>query len=188
MLKMNFNDAKDELMGITETSWHEKLVDDVIRNLREEYEPTIVMSGDQYDALKQYLYGDMGTFYMLLDDSIYTTEINKLFSDFSEEDLMQAWLHPESIVVERTEKHTDLIESSSDNDKWIVRSNFTSAFHKWLVLSSASRDNIVPMYTDVYSLALVFDTEEEAKKWEVISTKAVKTKIKNGLPTQGEDK
>lgn len=188
MLKMNFNDARDELMQLAEVSSQGEIIDDVIRDLREEYEPTIVMNGDQYDAFKQYLYGDMGTFYMLLDDSIYTTDINNLFSEFSEEDLMQAWLHPESIMVERTEKRTDLIENSSDNNKWIVRSNFTNAFHKWLVLSSASKDNIVPMYTDVYSLAHVFDTEEEAKKWEVPSTKAVKTKIKNGLPMQGEDK
>ena len=69
----------------------------IIKNLQETYEPKIKMTSEQKDELMQFVNSpdnNFENFWFCLGsgDSLYKNKI-------SEEDLMQAWLHPELIEV-----------------------------------------------------------------------------------------
>lgn len=69
---------------------------DLIDGLKETYAPKIKMTFEQKDGLMQFLDGsDFGfkTFWICFGSS------SNLYKKFTENDLMQAWLHPELIEV-----------------------------------------------------------------------------------------
>lgn len=68
----------------------------IIKNLEETYAPKIKMTFEQKDGLMQFLDGsDFGfkTFWICFGSG------SSLYKEFSEKELMQAWLHPELIEV-----------------------------------------------------------------------------------------
>ena len=68
----------------------------IIKNLQETYAPKIKMTFEQKDGLMQFLdESDFGfkTFWICFGSG------SSLYKEFSEKELMQAWLHPELIEV-----------------------------------------------------------------------------------------
>ena len=69
----------------------------IIKNLKETYAPKIKMTSEQKDELMQFL-GESGfgfeNFWFCLGSGA------NLYNEFTENDLMRAWLHPELIEVE----------------------------------------------------------------------------------------
>lgn len=74
---------------------------EIIEGLREEYESTIEMTKTDKDVLLCYL--ENYSFYAFIEtihrskNNTFGIPANKEFENLSDEDLMQAWLHPESI-------------------------------------------------------------------------------------------
>jgi len=100
---MKFDDAVQIIDGITMISGDFGVSPDVakriIEDLREEYEPTIEMTKFEKDTLLKYIFGDEGNFFDLIE---YETDY--LYRKLSTSELMQAWLHPETIKVVNDEK------------------------------------------------------------------------------------
>ena len=68
----------------------------IIKNLQETYAPKIKMTLEQRDKLMIYIYEDEN-----FEDFWYCYGRGcKLYKEFTEEELMSAWLHPELIEVE----------------------------------------------------------------------------------------
>ena len=78
---------------------------DMIDELREEYTPTIEMAKEDKNTLGYYL--ENSTFFSLIERKHAGIEVEMLgitvgtneFLNLSDEELMQAWLHPETIKV-----------------------------------------------------------------------------------------
>lgn len=68
---------------------------EIINKLRQEYAPTIEMTKHEKKYLLHYL--NNSSFYSLIAD-IFSLETDD-FEKLSDEDLMQAWLHPETIKI-----------------------------------------------------------------------------------------
>ena len=67
----------------------------IIKNLQETYAPKIKMTLEQRDKLMIYIYEDEN-----FEDFWYCYGRGcKLYKEFTEEELMSAWLHPELIEV-----------------------------------------------------------------------------------------
>lgn len=74
--------------------------DDALDDLRDEYVPKVEMTKEEADIILGYLEDD--SFFNLLSriGSVGGfRDRHNLFLDLSDEDIMQAWLHPESIKV-----------------------------------------------------------------------------------------
>lgn len=67
----------------------------ILDELREEYAPTIEMTKHEKKYLLRYL--NNSSFNWLIED-IFSLETDD-FEKLSDEDLMQAWLHPETIKI-----------------------------------------------------------------------------------------
>ena len=68
----------------------------IIKNLQETYAPKIKMTLEQRDKLMLFIYEDEN-----FEDFWYCYGYGrKLYKEFSEKELMRAWLHPELIEVE----------------------------------------------------------------------------------------
>lgn len=78
---------------------------ELILDLKEEYVPTIEMTKEEKKTLEYYL--ENSTFFSLIErkhaginvEMIGITIGSNEFLDLSDEDLMQVWLHPETIKV-----------------------------------------------------------------------------------------
>jgi len=108
---MKFNEAINEVRS------HENTYDetsgtiqtfsvlDMIDELRQEYAPTVEMTKEDKKTLLYYL--ENSTFFSLIERKHAFIEVEMLgitsgsneFLDLSDEDLMQAWLHPETVKV-----------------------------------------------------------------------------------------
>lgn len=77
---------------------------DVIDKLREEYAPTVEMTKKQYNTFKWYkdnldFSACLGTFQNYNGETRMGIKFDDLKGELSDEDIMQAWLHPETIKV-----------------------------------------------------------------------------------------
>ena len=77
---------------------------ELLESLREEYEPTVEMTKKQYNIFKFYKYNlDFSACLRIFQDYNGETRMGIKFDDLkgelSDEDIMQAWLHPETIKV-----------------------------------------------------------------------------------------
>jgi len=88
---MTFDEALNKLEP--RTIWSGEMRD--LLELRKEYAPTIKMTKHEKKYLLHYL--NNSSFYSLIAD-IFSLETDD-FENLSDEDLMQAWLHPETIKV-----------------------------------------------------------------------------------------
>lgn len=71
---------------------------ELLEELKKEYAPTVEMTMEGHDMLFKYL--EYSTFAGFIQEVLvdYSTR-ERLYGDLSIEDLMQAWLHPETIKV-----------------------------------------------------------------------------------------
>lgn len=81
----------------------EKL-DDLITQLKEEYAPTVEMTKKQYDTFKWHkdnldFSACLGTFQNYNGETRMGIKFDNLKGDLADEDIMRAWLHPETIKV-----------------------------------------------------------------------------------------
>lgn len=67
---------------------------ELLEDLQQEYAPTIEMTKFENDILSKYKFGDNGDFFDLVE---YETDY--LYRELSASELMQAWLHPETIKI-----------------------------------------------------------------------------------------
>lgn len=67
---------------------------DILEKLKKEYAPTIEMTKIEKDTLLEYIFGDEGNFFDLVE---YETDYS--YRKLSTSELMQAWLHPETIKI-----------------------------------------------------------------------------------------
>lgn len=82
---------------------------ELLEKLEEEYAPTVEMTNEDKNTLYYYL--ENSTFFSLIErkhaiieaEMLGITEGINEFLDLSDEDLMQAWLNPETIVVTDSE-------------------------------------------------------------------------------------
>lgn len=99
---MTFNEALDQLEP--RTIWSSEMRD-LLEQLRQEYAPTVEMTKEDRNTLYYYL--ENSTFFSLIErkhaiieaEMLGITEGINEFLDLSDEDLMQAWLHPETIKI-----------------------------------------------------------------------------------------
>jgi len=104
---MKFDDAVQIIDGITMISGDFGVSQDVakriIEDLREEYTPTIEMTKNDRDILlynlQNYPFDVFAESIALSDKEKFGLPANKEFKGLSIEDLMQAWLHPETIKI-----------------------------------------------------------------------------------------
>ena len=75
----------------------------VLQNLKQEYAPTVEMTKTDKEMLLYYL--ENYSFYVFID-TVHTSKGNTFglpanddFNELSDEDLMQAWLHPDDIQI-----------------------------------------------------------------------------------------
>lgn len=117
---MNFDDA----IEILANSENNKLVKEgqlayglyraydvvgILQKLKKEYAPTVEMTNEDKNTLYYYL--ENSTFFSLIErkhaiieaEMLGITEGINEFLDLSDEDLMQAWLNPETLVVTDSE-------------------------------------------------------------------------------------
>lgn len=102
---MKFDDAIQIIDGMTMVSGSFGISPDVakriIEDLREEYAPTIKMTKNDKDILlyniENYSFDVFTENISLSDKEKFGLPANKEFQGLSIEDLMRAWLHPESI-------------------------------------------------------------------------------------------
>ena len=97
-----------------ENSFVEEMLSDVVEledvielleNIKKEYAPTVEMTKEDRNTLRFYL--ENSTFFSLIERKHAFIEVEMLgitsgsneFLNLSDEDLMQAWLHPETIKV-----------------------------------------------------------------------------------------
>ncbi|KQB82462.1 hypothetical protein [Leuconostoc lactis] len=76
----------------------------ILNDLREEYAPTVEMTKKQYDTLKWYkdnldFAACLGTFQNYNGETRMGNKFDDLKGELSDEDIMQSWLHPETIKV-----------------------------------------------------------------------------------------
>lgn len=88
-----FDEAIKEFKGVVPMMGNWPI--ELIEKLRKEYAPTIEMTKHEKKYLLHYL--NNSSFYSLIAD-IFSLETDD-FENLSDEDLMQAWLHPETIKV-----------------------------------------------------------------------------------------
>lgn len=77
----------------------------ILNDLRQEYAPTVEMTKEDRNTLYYYL--ENSTFFSLIErkhaiieaEMLSITEGINEFLDLSDEDLIQAWLHPETIKI-----------------------------------------------------------------------------------------
>jgi len=77
----------------------------ILNDLRQEYAPTVEMTNEDKNTLYYYL--ENSTFFSLIErkhaiieaEMLGITEGINEFLDLSDEDLMQAWLHPNDILI-----------------------------------------------------------------------------------------
>lgn len=99
---MTFEEARRYLIGNFENMNLVEVVS-VLSSVREEYAPAIEMTKTDKDVLLCYL--ENYSFYAFIEtihrskSNTFGLPANKEFENLSDEDLMQAWLHPESIKV-----------------------------------------------------------------------------------------
>jgi len=104
---MKFDDAIQIIDGMTMISGGFGISPDVakriIEDLREEYTPTIEMTKNDRDILlynlQNYPFDVFAESIALSDKEKFGLPANKEFKGLSIEDLMQAWLHPETIKI-----------------------------------------------------------------------------------------
>ena len=95
---MTFDEALNELEP--RTIWSPEMRD-LLEQLQATYAPTVEMTQQEFDIFKSFVYADDARISVMLN------EINKfgglrwfdLFESLSDEDLMSAWLHPETVKV-----------------------------------------------------------------------------------------
>ncbi|MGZ0002178.1 hypothetical protein ACXJ5A_08455 [Leuconostoc mesenteroides] len=76
----------------------------ILNDLRQEYEPTVEMTKKQYNTFKWHkdnldFSACLGTFQNYNGETRMGIKFDNLKGDLSDEDIMQAWLHPETIKV-----------------------------------------------------------------------------------------
>ena len=108
---MTFDEA---IKKAKEDSFVEEMLSDVVdledviellENIKKEYAPTVEMTKEYRNTLRFYL--ENRTFFSLIERKHAFIEVEMLgitsgsneFLNLSDEDLMQAWLHPETIKV-----------------------------------------------------------------------------------------
>jgi len=106
---MKFDDAVQIIDGMPMISGVFGVSPDVVKriilDLREEYAPTIEMTKEEKNTLGHYL--ENSTFFSLIErkhaginvELIGITIGSNEFLDLSDEDLMNAWLHPDDIQI-----------------------------------------------------------------------------------------
>lgn len=75
---------------------------DTLKELQEEYAPTIEMTENEKKTFMFYV--NNGTFFSLIErvhmsDDLDFVEVNEEFKKITDQELMKAWLHPETIKV-----------------------------------------------------------------------------------------
>ena len=97
---MTFDEALDQLEP--RTIWSGEMRD-LLEQLRQEYAPKVEMTKTDKEMLLYYL--ENYSFYVFID-TVHTSKGNTFglpanddFNELSDEDLMQAWLHPETIKI-----------------------------------------------------------------------------------------
>jgi len=110
---MNFDEAKkeiDEALDLIDYEDMPNIIDGIIDSLKEEYAPTVEMTKEQKRILDSYrepgLYDGDYAFYVFYDEAHdYRLSLRDtgLFDTLTEKQLMQAWLHPEIVVVTDSE-------------------------------------------------------------------------------------
>lgn len=83
--------------------WMSDLID-VFEELRQEYAPTVEMTKKQYSTFKCHkdnldFSACLGTFQNYNGETRMGIKFDNLKGDLSDEDIMQAWLHPETIKI-----------------------------------------------------------------------------------------
>ncbi|MEM0561988.1 hypothetical protein [Leuconostoc mesenteroides] len=76
----------------------------ILNDLRQEYAPTVEMTKKQYNTFKWHkdnldFSACLGTFQNYNGETRMGIKFDNLKGDLSDEDIMQAWLHPETIKV-----------------------------------------------------------------------------------------
>lgn len=93
---MTFEEASKLVEEKPTVYWGTYRVENLVNDLQETYAPKINMTFEQKDGLMQFLdESDFGfkTFWICFGAG------SSLYKDFTENELMQAWLHPELIEV-----------------------------------------------------------------------------------------
>ncbi|MBZ1527801.1 hypothetical protein [Leuconostoc mesenteroides] len=76
----------------------------ILNDLRQEYAPTVEMTKKQYNTFKWHkdnldFSACLGTFQNYNGETRMGIKFDNLKGDLSDEDIMQAWLHPETIKI-----------------------------------------------------------------------------------------
>lgn len=76
----------------------------ILNDLRQEYAPTVEMTKKQYNTFKWHkdnldFSACLGTFQNYNGETRMEIKFDNLKGDLSDEDIMQAWLHPETIKI-----------------------------------------------------------------------------------------
>ena len=93
---MTFEEAMKLVVEKATVYWGTYRVETLVNDLQETYAPKIKMTFEQKDGLMQFLdESDFGfkTFWICFGSG------SSLYKEFSEKELMRAWLHPELIEV-----------------------------------------------------------------------------------------
>ena len=95
---MTFDEALNELEP--RTIWSPEMRD-LLEQLRATYAPVVEMTQQEADIFKSFVYAEDARFSVLLQEMnrFDGSRWQDLFESLSDEDVMFAWLHPESIKV-----------------------------------------------------------------------------------------
>ncbi|WP_349551555.1 hypothetical protein [Leuconostoc pseudomesenteroides] len=104
---MTFDEAVEHFKNNTDISGTAVFLDDAedtLKELREEYAPTVEMTKKQYNTFKWHkdnlvFAACLGTFQNYNGETRMGIKFDDLKGDLSDEDIMQAWLRPETIKV-----------------------------------------------------------------------------------------
>lgn len=104
---MTFDEAIEHFKNNTDISGIAVFLDDVedtLKELRDEYAPTVEMTKKQYNTFKWHkdnldFSACLGTFQNYNGETRMGHKFDNLKGNLSDEDIMQAWLHPETIKI-----------------------------------------------------------------------------------------
>ncbi|WP_273707610.1 hypothetical protein [Leuconostoc mesenteroides] len=105
---MTFDEAIEHFRNNTDISGTAVFLNDVedtLKELREEYAPTVEMTKKQYNTFKWHkdnldFSACLGTFQNYNGETRMGIKFDDLKGELSDEDIMQAWLHPETIKID----------------------------------------------------------------------------------------
>lgn len=119
---MTFDEAIQEVRGLSMNGTQKVYSDDAIQlinKLKQEYAPTVEMTKEQYNTFKWHKDNldfavCLGTFQNYNGETRMGIKFDNLKGDLSDEDIMRAWLHPETIKV--IGENNDTATSSRNKD------------------------------------------------------------------------